>query len=79
MVYDMKDDWAKSVNSPNLNIGLALLVVFVTGLALVWFHLFFTHHHDNTCMDLPMDINQDTLPFPGEMVDGQETIQYFNM
>jgi hypothetical protein len=26
-----------------------------------------------------MELDEETLPFPGEMVDGQQTIQYFDV
>jgi hypothetical protein len=39
--------------------------------------------HRDTRMDTPMDVDDpdshSELPFPGEVVDGKQTIQYFNM
>jgi hypothetical protein len=66
-------------------VPLASFTLALATLALVRLisHCCATNNRTDTRMDAPMDVdNLDShseLPFPGEVVDGEQTIQYFNM
>ena len=73
---------------PNQGAAVIPLAAFALALAsLALFrligHCCATNNRTGTHMDAPMDIDDpdshSELPFPGEMVDGEQTDQYFNM
>jgi hypothetical protein len=71
----LDSDWTAAV------VPLAAFTLALATLALL--SLLRLIGHRDTHMDTPMDVDDpdshSELPFPGEVVDGKQTIQYFNV